>query len=52
MDPEHDGASNYLGVGIEIVLTIPEGSIIEQSLTLGFPTSNNEAEYETVLSGL
>ena len=36
----------------EIVLTTPEGSIIEQSFTLGFPASNNEAEYEAVLAGL
>jgi len=35
-----------------IVLTTFEGSIIEQSFTLGFPTSNNEAEYETILAGL
>ena len=35
-----------------IVLTTLEGSIIEQSFTLGFPTSNNEAEYETILAGL
>jgi len=38
--------------GIGIVLTTPEGSIIEQSFTLGFPASNNEAEYEAVLAGL
>jgi len=40
------------GAGIGIVLTTPEGSIIEQSFTLGFPASNNEAEYEAVLAGL
>jgi len=47
-----DGASNSKGTCIEIVLTIPQGSITEQSFTLGFPASNNEAEYETVLTGL
>jgi len=47
-----DGASNSKGVGIGIVLTTPEGSIIEQSFTLGFHASNNEAEYEVVLAGL
>ena len=30
----------------------PEGSIIEQSYTLGFPATNNEAEYEAVIAGL
>ena len=46
-----DGASNSKEVGIRIVLTIPEGSIIEHSVTLDFLTSNNEAEYEVVLTG-
>ena len=32
-----DGASNNKKAGIKIVLTIPEGSISEQSFTLGFP---------------
>jgi len=45
-----DGASNSKRVGIEIVLTTLEGYIIEQSFTLGFPTSNNESEYEAVLA--
>ena len=35
-----------------IVLTTPERSIIEHSFSLGFPVSNNEAEYEAVLTGL
>ena len=39
-------------MGIVFVLTTPEESIIEQSYTLGFSTSNNEAEYEPVLAGL
>jgi len=47
-----DEASNNNGAGIGIVLTTPEGSIIEQSFTLGFSASNNEAEYEAVLTGL
>jgi len=46
-----DGASYSKGAGIEIVLTTPEGSIIKQSFTLGFPTSNNESEYEVILAG-
>ena len=47
-----DGASNSKGAGIGIVLTAPEGSIIEQSFTFDFPASNNEAEYEAMLAGL
>jgi len=47
-----DGASNSKRAGIWIVLTTLEGSIIEQSFTLGFPVSDNEAEDEAVLTGL
>ncbi|XP_028098274.1 uncharacterized protein LOC114297987 [Camellia sinensis] len=47
-----DGASNRHGVGLGIVLTSPDGLVIEQAITLGFPVSNNEAEYETLLAGL
>jgi len=47
-----DGASNSKGAGIGIVLTTPEGYIIEQSFALGFQVSNNETEYEAVLAGL
>ncbi|GMP46078.1 hypothetical protein CsSME_00014370 [Camellia sinensis var. sinensis] len=47
-----DGASNRHGAGLGIVLTSPEGMIIEQAITLGFPASNNEAEYEALLAGL
>ena len=46
-----DGASSSRG-RIKIVLTTLKGSIIEQSFTIGFPASNNEAEYETILAGL
>ena len=46
-----DGTSNGKGAGIGIILVTPEGSIIEQSFTLGFPASNNEVEYEVVLAG-
>jgi len=47
-----DRASNSKEAGIRIVLTTPKGSIIEQSFTLGFPSSNNEAKYEAVLTRL
>jgi len=47
-----DGTSNTKGDRTRIILTTPEGSIIEQSFTIGFSASNNEAEYEAVLAGL
>ncbi|XP_028052083.1 uncharacterized protein LOC114256628 [Camellia sinensis] len=47
-----DGESNRHGAGLGIVLTSPDGMIIEQAITLGFPASNNEAEYEALLAGL
>ena len=47
-----DGASNQKGLGIELVLISPEKIIIEKSLRLDFPATNNEAEYETLLMGI
>ncbi|KAM2627668.1 hypothetical protein TB2_001092 [Malus domestica] len=47
-----DGASNYKGLGAGIVLVTPYGSMLKQAITLGFKTSNNEAEYEALLAGL
>jgi len=41
-----------MGAGIRIVFTTPEGSIIDQSFTIGFPVFNNEAEYEAILAEL
>ncbi|XP_028067777.1 uncharacterized protein LOC114270461 [Camellia sinensis] len=45
-------ASNRHGAGLGIVLVSPNGLTIEHSITLGFPASNNEAEYEALLAGL
>ena len=47
-----DGASNNKGSKFDIILTTLEGTITEQSYTLGFPTTNNKAEYEAVIVGL
>ncbi|XP_024016543.1 uncharacterized protein LOC112089912 [Eutrema salsugineum] len=47
-----DGSSSHKGSGIRIHLKSPESEVIEQSLCLGFPTSNNEAEYEALIAGL
>ena len=34
------------------MLQSPTGEQLEQAIRLGFPASNNEAEYEAILSGL
>lgn len=34
------------------MLITPDGTIMEQALTLGFKASNNEAEYEALLARL
>ncbi|GAU51110.1 hypothetical protein TSUD_411870 [Trifolium subterraneum] len=47
-----DGASNATGAGAGIILENVEGILIEVSLALSFPTSNNQAEYEAFLAGL
>ncbi|GMP28712.1 hypothetical protein CsSME_00004146 [Camellia sinensis var. sinensis] len=47
-----DGASNRHGAGLSIVLISPDGLVVEQAINLGFPASNNEAEYEAFLAGL
>ena len=47
-----DGAANYRGLGVGLVLTSPEGITIEKSLRLGFSTTNNEVEYEALLVGM
>ncbi|MCH93145.1 maturase K [Trifolium medium] len=47
-----DGASSSTGAGAGIILENGAGTIIEVSLALSFPTSNNQAEYEAFLAGL
>ena len=47
-----DGATNYRGSGVGLVLVSPERITIEKSLRLGFSATNNEAEYETLLVGI
>ena len=47
-----DRASNQKGVGIGLVLTSSEMVIVEKSLRLDFPATNNEAEYEALLEGM
>lgn len=47
-----DGASNQRGAGVGVVLISPEGVIHENAITIEFPASNNEAEYEALIAGL
>ena len=47
-----DGASNQKGSGVGLVLMSPEKVVIEKSLRLDFPATNNEAEYEALLEGM
>ncbi|KAJ8648881.1 hypothetical protein MRB53_001904 [Persea americana] len=46
-----DGASNAKGSGAGVVFVTPEGAVIERVMSLGYNASNNEAEYEALLSG-
>ena len=41
---------NQKGFGVGIVLVTPQKLIVEKSLHLGFPATNNEAEYEALLA--
>ncbi|XP_034200611.1 uncharacterized protein LOC117615606 [Prunus dulcis] len=47
-----NGASNQKEAGAGVVITTPDGTVLEQAITLGFLASNNEAEYEALLSSL
>ena len=47
-----DGASQSSGSGVGLLLQSPTVEQLEQAIRLGFPASNNEAEYEAIISGL
>ena len=47
-----DGASRSSGSEVGLLLQSPTGEHLEQAIRLGFPASNNEAEYEAILSEL
>ena len=47
-----DGASRSSGSGVGLLLQYPTREHLEQAIRLGFLASNNEAEYEAILSGL
>ena len=47
-----DGASSAIRVGARIAIITPKGIRLEHSFRLGFRASNNEVEYEALLTGL
>ena len=47
-----DGVSRQTGAGIGPQLKSPSGDKIEQAIRLAFSASNNESEYEGILTGI
>jgi ribonuclease HI len=55
--PDHwvmyfDGSYTLKGAGASVVLTPPKGDILKYAIQLGFPATNNIAEYEGLVTGL
>nr|XP_023889033.1 uncharacterized protein LOC112001099 [Quercus suber] len=47
-----DGSSAQKRGGVGVVITTPNGEILKYGVRLKFPATNNEAEYEGILTGL
>jgi ribonuclease HI len=47
-----DGSKNMAGIGIRILLIIPEREMIPYSLKLDFQCTHNMAEYEALIQGM
>ena len=47
-----DGSSVKGAGGVGIVFKTPEGQLLKHVMRLQYPTTNNEAEYEALLTGL
>ena len=47
-----DGSSAQKRGGVGVVITTPEGEILKYGVRLRFLATNNEAEYEGILTGL
>ncbi|XP_050258885.1 uncharacterized protein LOC126703866 [Quercus robur] len=47
-----DGSSNKRVGGAEVVIQTPQGDKIQCMIRLDFPTTNNEVEYEALVTGL
>ena len=50
--PLADGSSRLIGAGVGLVLITPEDKSIEYALKIQFKATNNEAEYEAVITRL
>jgi len=47
-----DGSSNQQGSGAGVILEGPNRLLIEQALRFAFKASNNQAEYEALITGM
>ena len=47
-----DGSSSAMRAGAGLILNSPEGEVVGYALRLDFFATNNEVEYEALLSGL
>ena len=47
-----DGSSNFTKFGAGLILSGPEGAVVEYVLHFEFPATNNEVEYEALAAGL
>ena len=47
-----DGSSTQKRGGASVIIASLEGDILKYGVQLKFPLTNNEAEYETILTGL
>ena len=47
-----DGSSAKKRGGVGVVITTPDGEILRYGVQLKFPATNNEVEYEGILTGL
>ena len=45
-----DGSSTHKGGGAGVVITFPEKDVLKYGVQLKFPITNNEAEYEALLT--
>jgi ribonuclease HI len=55
--PDHwvmyfDGLYTLKGEGASVVLIPPEGNVLKYAIQIEFPTTNNTAEYEGLITGL
>ena len=47
-----DGSSTQKGGGVGVIITSPQEDVLKYGIQLKFPVTNNEKEYEALLTGL